>query len=84
MSTADQQQWSVQLQMLGGYIENQLNRILENRPNSRFSKFTLDLLDLSSISIQISIPPELEPYRHELSLYNDTIKLIQELEIGRQ
>ncbi|MEI4827866.1 FUSC family protein [Bacillus sp. FJAT-53711] len=79
ISKVDQQQWAIQLQMLGRYIEKQLNVSLEKHQNSKSFKFTLDLLDLSSISVQINISPELEPYRYQLSLYNDTLKLIQEL-----
>ncbi|PGZ93299.1 hypothetical protein COE51_23940 [Bacillus pseudomycoides] len=79
ISKVDQQQWAIQLQMLGRYIEKQLNGSPENHQNSKSFKFTLDLLDLSSISVQINISPELEPYRYQLSLYNDTLKLIQEL-----
>ncbi|WP_245592167.1 FUSC family protein [Ectobacillus panaciterrae] len=82
--TADQQQWTVQLQMLGRYIEKQLNESLENYQSPKIFRFTLDLLDLSSISVQVNIPPELEPYRYQLSLYNDTLKLIQELRTGQQ
>lgn len=84
ISKVDQQQWAIQLQMLGRYIEKQLNRNPENHKNSKIFKFTLDLLDLSSISVQINIPPELEPYRYQLSLYNDTLKLIQELRKEQQ
>lgn len=77
ISTVDQQQWAIQLQMLGRYIEEQLNGNPKHQQKPKISKFTLDLLDLSSISLQISIPSELEPYRYQLSLYNDTLKLIQ-------
>ncbi|WP_242220844.1 aromatic acid exporter family protein [Bacillus cereus group sp. BfR-BA-01380] len=76
ISKADQQQWTVQLQMLGRYIEKQLNGSSENQQNFKYS---LDLLDLSSISVQVNISPELELYRHQLSLYNDTLKFIQEI-----
>lgn len=76
ISKADQQLWTVQLQMMGGYIEKQLNKSSENHQDPKYS---LDLLDLSSISVQVNISPELEPYRYQLSLYNDTLKLIQEL-----
>ncbi|MGG2015542.1 FUSC family protein [Bacillus sp. S10(2024)] len=79
ISKADQQQWTIQLQMLGKYIEKQLNGSSENHPNSKGFHFSLDLLDLSSISVQVNISPEIEPYRYQLSLYNDTLKLIQEL-----
>ncbi|WP_244525342.1 aromatic acid exporter family protein [Bacillus sp. 166amftsu] len=79
ISKTDQQQWTIQLQMLGRYIENQLNKSSEDRQNFRVSKFHLDLLDLSSISVQINISPELEHYRYQLGLYNETLKFIQEL-----
>lgn len=81
ISKADQQLWNVQLQMLGKYIEKELNRSLDNYQNF---KYRLDLLDLSSLSVQVNISPELELYRYQLSLYNDTLKLIQELKKGQK
>lgn len=81
ISKPDQQLWTVQLQMLGKYIEKELNRSLDNDQNF---KYPLDLLDLSSLSVQVNISPELEPYRYQLSIYNDTLKLIQELKKGQK
>ncbi|MCM3737972.1 aromatic acid exporter family protein [Bacillus cytotoxicus] len=73
ISKADQQQWAVQLQMLGKYIEKQIIQSSENHQNFKYP------LDVSSISVQVNISPELELYRYKLSLYNDTLKFIQEL-----
>lgn len=81
ISKPDHQLWTVQLQMLGKYIEKELNRSLDNYQNF---KYPLDLLDLSSLSVQVNISPELELYRYQLSIYNDTLKLIQELKKGQK
>ncbi len=76
LPTVDRQKWAVQLQVLGEYITEQANKNLENHS---INKSSLDLLDLSSIPLQISIPPELESPRYQLSLYNDTLKFIEKL-----
>lgn len=76
LRTVDGQKWAVQLQVLGEYITEQANKNVENYS---IKKSSFDLLDLSSIPLQISIPPELESHRYQLSLYNDTLKLIDKL-----
>lgn len=81
ISKLDQQQWTTQLQMIGAYIEKQLKEETANYQDPTIFKSGLDL---SSISIQINISSELEPYRYQLSLYNDTLKFIQSLRKGQQ
>ncbi|WP_176585867.1 FUSC family protein [Priestia megaterium] len=76
ISTLDRQKWSIQIQMLGKYITEQIEKTSETSP---VSKASFDLLDLSSIPLQINISPELEFHRYQLSLYNDTIKLMKNL-----
>lgn len=76
LPTVDGQKWAVQLQVLGEYITEQANKNVENYS---IKKSSLDVLDLSSIPLQIRIPPELESQRYQLSLYNDTLKLIDKL-----
>ncbi|MEK1832591.1 hypothetical protein AAAC51_37765 [Priestia megaterium] len=76
LRTVDGQKWAVQLQVLGEYITEQANKNVENYS---IKKSSFDLLHLSSIPLQISIPPELESHRYQLSLYNDTLKLIDKL-----
>ncbi|GAB1798392.1 FUSC family protein [Priestia megaterium] len=76
ISTVDRQKWAIQLEVLGEYIMEQVNK---NSENYSITKSTLNLLDLSSIPLRISIPSELDCHRYQLSLYNDTLKLIEQL-----
>jgi len=82
ISKEDQHQWNIQLDMLGKYIEKELKNGAKVNQSSKMFKPTLNLLDLSALSVELNTPPELEPYRFQLSLYNDTLKFIQELRKG--
>jgi len=64
-----QQQWAIQLHTLGSYITELAN----NDASYKLS------LDLSLISSRNHIPQKLEPYQYQISLYNDTLKLMNKL-----
>lgn len=64
-----QQQWAIQLHMLGSYI----TEIAKKDASYKLS------LELSLISSLNNMPQKLEPYHYQISLYNDTLKLMNTL-----
>ncbi|KXG08914.1 hypothetical protein AT864_02822 [Anoxybacillus sp. P3H1B] len=84
MSADEREQWTMQLKMLGEYMGNQLHQAMEKQNHSGASGRMPDLLDLSALSLQISVPSELKWYRYPLSLYQQTAQFIQELKMTRQ
>lgn len=69
IAIVSQQQWDIQLHMLGSYI----TEIAKKDASYKLS------LDLSLISSRNNIPQKLEPYHYQVSLYNDTLKLMNTL-----